>query len=86
MRKLLFILVILTMVSCCPTDNTETVKISSTRIDVALTGSYLYQFTYKGHDYITNYGYDFFYHIPSCPCHNKISSILDTDSSLEINY
>lgn len=93
MRRLLFILGVLIMVSCCPTESVgtitietnkeETLEIPSTRIDVRRTGSYFHQFTYKGHEYITNYGCDFIYHMPSCPCRNRVTSILDVDSSLE---
>lgn len=96
MRKLLFILSVLTIVSCCPAESTETItvgtstikttetiKIPSVRIDIVKTGSYFYHFTYEGHEYITNYGCDFIYHIPSCPCRNRVTSILDVDSSLE---
>lgn len=78
MRKLLFILSVLIMVSCCPTESVNTVtKIPATRIDIPGTGSYLYQFTYKGHDYITNSGCDFIRHIPSCPCKFSERSILN---------
>lgn len=66
MRRLLFILGVLIMVSCCPTESVstitietnkeETLEIPSTRINVRRTGSYFYQFTYKGHEYITNCG------------------------------
>lgn len=75
------------MVSCCPTESVGTItietnkeatlEIPSTRIDVRRTGSYFYQFTYKGHEYITNCGCDFVYHMPSCPCKSGVRSILD---------
>lgn len=77
MRRLLFILSVLIMVSCCPTESVDTITIETNQIDVRGTTSYFYQFTYKEHEYITNFGCDFVYHMPSCPCKSGVRSILD---------
>lgn len=70
---------------------TQTVRVNSTQIAVRYDNQLqcaLYEFTYKDHLYISNYGADFLLHSPSCPCHNTPSlfnSNLQTSGSSLFN-
>lgn len=91
MYKLIFTICIFLGVSSCTTEGTEieitatntteeiTIK-PSARINIRNTASYFHRFTYDGHEYLTNTNCDILYHLLSCPCHNKTSSILDNHS------
>ena len=85
--KKLFILIAIFFCSCTATDNSIT-KVDAEIVQATLSnGCYVefMKFTYEGHDYLTDYGRDFVYHLPSCSCYNKVTLILDTDSSFESN-
>lgn len=79
MKRLLFILCIIILISCTNTSNTsnkeveESICISSKRINIENIGCYLYQFEYEGHQYITTSRCRVLIHLPSCPCHNHSS-------------
>lgn len=100
--KRFFYLLMLCMffVGCEPADYTttqtkeevtQTVRVSSTKIKVTHEGQtkcIFYEFTYKGHLYISNYSKHFLLHSPSCPCHNTPSlfnSNLQTSGSSLFN-
>lgn len=78
--KKLFVLIVMLFCSCTAVDDSVT-TINAETIKVTLSnGCYTnyVKFTYKGHDYLTDYHNDFLYHLPSCPCYqSRPKSILD---------
>ena len=64
-------------VSCEPVNDPTNPKLNdirteAVRIEVRTSDRILcryYEFTYKGHQYITNFGENFLVHSESCPCH-----------------
>lgn len=78
MKKLLFILLVgILTVSCEPINDPgspkfKDVEVDATKILIKDSGALIcryYEFTYKGHQYITNYSEKFLVHSESCPCH-----------------
>lgn len=78
MKKLFYLFVSLTLfVGCAPIDdvnNTNCVHVEGTQIIVDYQDwpcCMYYEFTYKGHTYISSSDNKVFIHSPSCPCHNN---------------
>lgn len=76
MKKLLLLITCIFIVSCEPISDSgnpkSKVEVNTTEIVLKNSGSLIgkyYEFTYKGHQYITNFSEKFLIHSESCPCH-----------------
>lgn len=78
MKKILFIIGIF---FCSCASNVSPTQVNAEIVRVTFpNGCYsdYIKFTYEGHEYLTNYGSEFLYHLPSCSCHQpQLKSILD---------
>lgn len=78
MKKILFIIGIF---FCSCAGNIPPTQVNAEIIRVTLpNGCYsdYVKFTYEGHEYLTDYRSEIFYHLQSCPCHQpQLKSIID---------
>lgn len=79
MRKL-FVLIAILFYSCAASDSLST-SVNAEVIRITLPNGCYQDYVkviYEGHEYITDWRSEFWYHLPSCPCYKSQSkSILD---------